>query len=73
MTMIDQFIAFTRTLPADRLAPVEEALGAIMATWSGEAVFTGGELAELDRRLAEPKPEYSAPDDVAKLLGKPFA
>lgn len=73
MTMIDQFIAFTRTLPSDRLAPVEEALGAIMATWSDEAGYTGEELAELDRRLAEPKPEYSDSEDIAKLLGKPFA
>lgn len=73
MTLIDQFIAFTRTLPADKLAPVEEALGAIMATWPGEAEFSSSEMAELDRRLAEPKPEYSPPDDIATLLGKPFA
>jgi hypothetical protein len=73
MTMIEQFIAFARTLPADRLAPVEEALGAIMATWSSEAEFSISEMAELDRRLAKPKPEYSAPDEIAKLLGKPFA
>jgi hypothetical protein len=73
MTVIDQFIAFTRTLPADRLAPIEEALGAIMAAWSDEAGLSSSEMAELDRRLAEPKPEYSPPDDIAKLLGKPFA
>ncbi|QYU67912.1 ATP-binding cassette domain-containing protein [Leptolyngbya sp. 15MV] len=71
--LIDQFVAFARALPSDRLAPVEEALAAIMASWSDEANFTPGERAELDRRLAEPKPEYAAASDITDLLGKPLA
>ena len=72
MTLIDQFLAFAKSLPADKLAPVEDALGTIMATWSDDADFSDSELAELDRRLAEPKPEYSPQDEINDLLGKPF-
>lgn len=73
MTSIDQFVAFAKALPLDRRAPVEEALDAIMATYAGDAHFGAAELAELDRRLAETKPQYSSARDIENLLGKPFA
>lgn len=73
MTLIDQFIAFAKALPTDQRAPVEDALGLIMATYSGDAEFSASELAELDRRLAAAKSEYASASDIADLLGKPFA
>ncbi len=73
MTMIDKFIAFAKSLPADRLGPVEEALGTIMATWDEDTGFTSDELATLDQRLAETTPAYSSENDITDLLGKPFA
>ena len=73
MTSIDQFIAFAKALPIDQRAPVEEALDAIMVTYADDSGFSAAELAELDRRLAEPRPEYASPDEIANLLGKPFA
>jgi hypothetical protein len=72
MTSIDQFIAFAKALPVDQLEPVEEALDAIMATYAGDGEFNAGELQALDRRLAEPRPQFASPDEITKLLGKPF-
>lgn len=73
MTLIDQFVAFAKSLPLERRAPVEEALDAIMATYAGDSGFSAPEMSELDRRLAEPKAEYASPDEITNLLGKPFA
>ena len=73
MTSIDQFVAFAKALPLDRRAPVEDALDAIMATYADGGDFSATELAEIDRRLAEPRPEYASRDEITNLLGKPFA
>lgn len=73
MTLIDKFVAFAKALPADRRAPVEEALGSIMATLADDTAFTTNDLTELDRRLAEPKVEYLSGEEITELLGKPFA
>jgi hypothetical protein len=73
MTSLDQFVAFANALPLNRRGPVEEALDAIMATYADEGGFSAAELSELDRRLAEPKPAYASPEEIANLLGKPFA
>lgn len=72
MTVLDQFVAFAQGLPADRRPPLDEAMGAIMATYSGEHGFSDTELAELDRRVAETRPTYSSPETIAELLGKRF-
>ncbi|WP_374405920.1 hypothetical protein [Pelagerythrobacter sp.] len=72
MTVLDQFVAFAKDLPADRREPLDEVLGAIMATYSTEHAFSDAEAVELDRRVAEPKPEYSSPATIAELLGKRF-
>lgn len=73
MTVLEKFVAFAEALPSDQRGSIEEAMAAIMATHSGAHGFYEAELGELDRRVAEPKPEYSSPDIVAKLLGKPFS
>ena len=72
MTVVDKFFAFASALPADQRESVEEALDALMESLSAEFDFTPAELAEIERRMAEPNPEYSDPDAVAKLFGKPF-
>lgn len=72
MTMLDRFIAFAKGLPADRRSPLDEAMGAIMATYSNEHDFCETELGELDRRMAEPRPQYSSPEAIGNLLGKRF-
>ena len=72
MTMLDKFIAFASALPADQRESVEEALAALMESLSAEFDFTPAELAEFERRGADPNPEFSDPADIAMLFGKPF-
>lgn len=72
MTMLDKFIAFASALPADQRESVEESLAALMESLSAEFDFTSEELAELDRRVAEPNPEFADPAAIAKIFGKPF-
>ena len=73
MTVIDKFIAFANGLPADQRESVEEALAALMESMSDSYDLTPDELAEIDRRVAEPNPEFSDPADIAKIFGKPDA
>ncbi len=73
MTVLEKFLSFAQQLPADRLKSVEAALGALMATYSENRDFTAAELDVLDQRVAEAHPTFSDPDDIAKLLGKPFS
>ena len=58
MTVLDKFVAFAAGLPADRRREVEEVLAALMDRESDDHGLTPAQLAELDRRLAEPNPEY---------------
>lgn len=73
MTSIDQFVAFAKALPLDRLENVEDALASIVATYADDVDFSASELAEIDRRLAEPNPQYSSLNEIEGLLRKPFA
>jgi hypothetical protein len=72
MTMLDKFVTFAKALPADRRQSVEEALAALMESLSAEYEFTPAELAEIDRRAAEPNPQFSDPADITQIFGKPF-
>ncbi len=72
MTVLENFIAFASALPTDQRESVEQSLAALMASLSAEFDFTSAELAELDRRMAEPNPEFSDPAHITKIFGKPF-
>lgn len=43
-----------------------------MESLSPEFDFTPTELADLDRRMAEPNPEFSDPADISKIFGESF-
>lgn len=73
MTMLEKFMAFAKGLPADRLESVEEVLAALMESHSEKYDLTTEQLAEVDRRVAEERPEFSDPKDITKLFGKPFS
>lgn len=73
MTMLEKFMAFAKGLPADRLESVEEVLAALMESHSDKYDLTADQLAELDRRVAEERPEFAAEEDITKLFGKPFS
>ena len=72
MTVLDSFIAFARALPADRREAVEDTLAALMDSYAERFDFTPDELAELRRRAAEADPEFSDPNDISQIFGKPF-
>ncbi len=72
MTVLDKFVTFTNGLPADQRESVEEALAALMDSLSPTYDLTLDELAETDRRVAEPRPKYSSPEAIAEIFGKPF-
>ena len=73
MTMLEKFMAFAKGLPADRLESVEEVLAVLMESHSDKYDLTADQLAELDRRVAEERPEFSDPEDITQLFGKPFS
>lgn len=70
MTMLEKFVAFAQSLPAQSRHAVEDTLAVMMASYSDEGAFTSIELDELDRRVAEPNVEYAAPEAIADLLGR---
>ena len=73
MSVLDSFVSFTNSLSADRRQSVEDALAALMESYSDAYAFTPAELNEIDHRLAEPKPEFANPAIITKLFGKPFS
>lgn len=68
MTVLDRFLDFARALPADRLQTVEDVLEAIMNAAEPGVEFSATELAELDRRMAEPDPRYASGNEVESLF-----
>ncbi len=72
MTMIDKFLTFTKHLPSDQMDSVDSALAALMESFSADYDFTASELAELDRRVANPRPKYADPAKIEAIFGKPF-
>jgi hypothetical protein len=51
---------------------VEDALAALMESYSERYDLSASELYELDRRIADPVPTFSDPKEIARLLGKRF-
>jgi hypothetical protein len=72
MTVLENFIAFASALPTDQRESVEEALAALMESLSAEYDFTPAELTEIERRVADPNPQFADPAAITKLFGKPF-
>lgn len=73
MTVLDSFVAFARALPTARRVEMETALTALMDSYDSRYEFTDDEKAELLRRAEERDPDYSDPQDIAEIFGKPFA
>lgn len=72
MTVLDSFIAFASALPPDQRETMDEALAALMDQFSSGPDFTPAEMAEIERRMAEPDPEYADPADIARIFGRAF-
>ncbi|HEX7712030.1 MAG TPA: hypothetical protein VF418_13950 [Sphingomonadaceae bacterium] len=67
MTILEKFVAFAEGLPPEQLRLVEEVLEGLMEE-GVEGDFTPEQLAELDRRLADPNPRYANPEDVEAIF-----
>lgn len=72
MSMIETFLSFTKRLPSAQMESVDAALAALMDSFSAEYEFTPGELAEIDNRVAAPRPEFADPAKIEAIFGKPF-
>ena len=72
MTVLDNFIAFARALPAKRREAMDDALAALMDSYAKDHDFTAEELADLCQRAAESEPELSDPDEITRIFGRPF-
>ena len=64
MTMVEKFMTFAKTLPADQLESVEEVLAALMESHSEKYDLTADQLAELPRRVTEESPESAAKEAI---------
>ena len=73
MGILDSFISFTRGLTGERRQAIEAELAALMESYSIQYALTPEEIAEIDRRLAEPHPKYASPDEIERIFGKPFS
>jgi hypothetical protein len=68
MTVLEKFMAFAEALPSAERQEVETLLASIMDAHAGEFDLTVEELAELDRRMAGPNPEYADPAEIEAIF-----
>ena len=73
MGILESFVSFAKGLTGERRQEVEADLAALMESYSDRYEFTREELAELDRRMAEPRPQCAPAEDVERIFGKPFS
>jgi hypothetical protein len=72
MSILEKFNAYAEALPPERRREIDDLLASIMESDSPEFDLTPDELAELDRRMADPHPEYADPKDIAAIFGTTF-
>jgi hypothetical protein len=72
MTILEKFNAYAERLPPERRQEIDDLLASIMEADSPDFDFTPDELAELDRRMAGPNPEYADSKDIADIFGTTF-
>ena len=73
MTVLEKFITFAKALPSNERESIDEVLASLMRSHGAEFDFSPPELSELDRRLADPHPEFADPEEITRLFGKPFS
>jgi hypothetical protein len=71
MTVLESFVKFAEALPPDRREVIDEVLADLMGAHTADDDFTPEEIAEIERRLAEPM-IMADPAEVEKLLGRPL-
>jgi len=69
MTILEKFMAFAVGLPAERRAAIEATLSEIMAR-EADGEQCPGRLADLNRRMADPKPLYATAEEVEAFFAR---
>ncbi len=69
MTIFEKFVAFAETRPEDRRAVLADLLSGIMAS-EADRELSPEQLAELDRRMADPNPEYADPAEMEAFFAR---
>jgi putative addiction module component (TIGR02574 family) len=69
MTVFEEFVAFAEALPDDRRAVIAELVSDIMGA-EGDWQLSREQLAELDRRMADPNPDYADPAEVEAFFAR---
>lgn len=69
MTIFEKFAEFAERLPEDRRAVLAELLAGIMAS-EADRDPSPKQLAELNRRMADPHPEYADPAEVEAFFAR---
>jgi hypothetical protein len=72
MSILEKFNAYAEALPPERRREIDDLLASIMESDSPEFDLTPDELAELDRRMADPHPVYADPKAMAAIFGTTF-
>lgn len=72
MTVIDSFLSFASRLGKNERESVEEALADLMASYDPKYDFSPAELAEIERRVAEPHRTYASDEDIRRIFGHTF-
>ena len=68
MSVLEKFVAYAEAQPEERRREIDAILASIMDPESPEFEFTAEELAELDRRMADPDPKYADPTEVEAVF-----
>ena len=72
MTILEKFLSFVKELPSDQLGSLEAGLAELMESYSGDYALSKEEIAEIDRRMADPDPQYASQEEIIAIFGKPF-
>ena len=70
MTIFEKFAAFAEQLPARRRAEIAELVADILASENAGSELSPEQRAELERRMADPHPEYATDEEVEAFFAR---
>jgi hypothetical protein len=70
MTTLEKFISFAKTLDGDQRGSLDAVLTSVMESYSDNYALTEDELAEIDRRVADPNLQLASDAEITAIFGK---